>query len=152
MVVVASLCKRSVNFSWSLRKPVWAAGLKFGPRGLTGWHFTRMPGVRQRLFVPDKLPLQTEYAGLSSKHEFDSTPGNSVSINHRIGAGHSSWLPCCFDLSLLLPRDSWREPESGQVALAKYNNLSERAGPACNSKTFIFNINEEWSASRWNYS
>lgn len=79
---------------------------EFAPRGLAVWCSTRMPGARQGLFVPARLPLQTGCAWLSSEHRSDSSPENSMAINHKIGAGGSPWLPCCFDLSLFFLKDS----------------------------------------------
>lgn len=62
-----------MNFSRGLRKPsCWvgtprAAGLKFGPHGLTAWDFTRMPGGRWgSLCLPSCLCRQDVWASLLS--------------------------------------------------------------------------------------
>lgn len=74
-----------------------AAGLKFGPNGLTVWISSGFLGTD---WGPANLPLQTGCAGVSSGHgSILLQETQCQSMSSEIGPGCSPTLPCCIDLS-----------------------------------------------------
>lgn len=114
-----------------------AAGLKFGPCGLTVGHFIRIPGHRQGIFVPAKLPLQTGYAGLSSEHgSILLQEAQCQSMSSEIGVGCSPSLPCCIDLSLF-PQKVVKKSHK-EVGWHWQNMTTTVRGPVCKPKAYLY--------------
>lgn len=114
------LCSVFPDKSYGVKNwPSWLKSMVFSQSTLgPGWTYAM-------------LPL---WAGLS-KHESDSSPGNSMPTNHKTVKVSKLAVPCfaLFCSVTFFPKDSQGEPGRGQVVLAKYDSCGDRAQPACNT-------------------